>query len=110
MFYLISERFIDRELMVSHSFNKNAPVSNAVLEPNVNRGDLFDGSDDIPAASDAERVYSFSNADNNGSNESLKDGSNSPSIARENNNAWRNDSQQSIVGSNDTSSVEITQV
>ena len=38
--------------MVSHSFNKNAPVSNAVLELNVNCGDLFDGSDDIPAASD----------------------------------------------------------
>ena len=79
MFYLISESVINRELIGPHSVSKNAPESTAVLERNFNHGDLFDGGDGIPIESDVEKVHS--NVDNNGSNESLRDGSNSPSIA-----------------------------
>ena len=78
-------------------------------EHNLNHDDLCAGGDDAPIEPVVER--SFSHEDNNGNDESLKDGDDSSFIAQQIDDAWENDSQKSIVvESSDTSSVEILQV
>ena len=104
--YLILESVIDHELLIPNSINKNAPV----LEHNLSHDDLCAGGDDAPIEPDVERIHSFSHEDNNGNDESLKDDGDISFIAQQID-AWKNDSQKSIVvGSSDTSSVEILQV
>ena len=108
---MILESVIDHELLTPNSVNINAPESNAVLEHNLNRGDLYAAGDDAPIEPDVERIHSFSNGDNNGNNESLRDDSHSSLIAQQIDDVWKNDCQKSIdVGSSDTGSVEIIHV